>query len=102
MQVHKEVSSTLAGMGVAHTLDAPLEEGLISIDIALQSASGANVAISVDASTHFSVNAPYRPLGKTLLRWRMLTARGWKVSTMQRMICIPAEGLQSDLLLLRI
>jgi hypothetical protein len=37
------------------------------------------VAVEVDGSTHFTQNQPYVPLGRTLWRWRLLAARGWRV-----------------------
>ena len=37
------------------------------------------VAVEVDGSTHFTQNQPCVPLGRTLWRWRLLAARGWRV-----------------------
>lgn len=35
----------------------------------------------MDGSSHFSANEPFVPLGKSVLRWRMLASRGWRVVT---------------------
>jgi hypothetical protein len=37
------------------------------------------VAIEVDGASHFSANEPFVPMGKSVLRWRTLSSRGWKV-----------------------
>lgn len=57
-------------------MERRIEDGLMSVDIAL---TDRMVAVEVDGSSHFSANEPFVPLGKSVLRWRMLASRGWKV-----------------------
>ena len=49
------------------------------MDIALVRPNGTMVAIEVDGPTHFMRNNLTRMNGSTLLRNRMLEARGWRV-----------------------
>ncbi|KAG1673213.1 hypothetical protein FOA52_013093 [Chlamydomonas sp. UWO 241] len=55
------------------------EDGLVSIDIAVQLLDGSRLAVEVDGPTHFLSNAPTVPNGATRLRNRLLEARGWRV-----------------------
>ena len=57
------------------------EDGLFSMDIALQLPSGARVAVEVDGPTHYvtSSSGAVQLNGATQLRNRLLEARGWKV-----------------------
>jgi hypothetical protein len=71
-----EVSAVLSAMAVPHSVDMPVDDGLVTLDVAL---SQQLTAVTVDGSGQFCVNPPYRPLGRALLRWRALLARGWKV-----------------------
>eukprot|EP00887_Chlorella_sp_A99_P006564 scaffold3.g6564.t1 len=77
-RTHKEVSEVLSQLGQAHELERKVEDGLFSVDIAL---ADRMVAIEVDGSSHFTINEPYAPLGKSVMRWRALAERGWKVVT---------------------
>lgn len=38
------------------------------------------VALEVDGPQHHAANPPHQPLGATLVRDRLLRARGWQVS----------------------
>ena len=55
------------------------DDGLFSIDIALELPDGLKVAIEVDGPWHFMTNDPMIMDGATVLRNRMLASRGWKV-----------------------
>jgi very-short-patch-repair endonuclease len=55
------------------------DDGLFSIDIALQLPGNQKLAVEVDGPTHFLSNTPTVPTGATRLRNRLLEARGWRV-----------------------
>jgi hypothetical protein len=55
------------------------DDGLFSIDIAVQLPGSQKLAVEVDGPTHFLGNAPTVPNGATRLRTRLLEARGWRV-----------------------
>jgi hypothetical protein len=55
------------------------DDGLFSIDIAVQLRGDQKLAVEVDGPTHFLSNAPSLPNGPTRLRNRLLEARGWHV-----------------------
>ncbi len=55
------------------------DDGLFSIDIALLLSDGTKLAMEVDGPTHFFSNKPAMATGETLLRTRLLEARGWRV-----------------------
>ncbi|KAG1679152.1 hypothetical protein FOA52_000507 [Chlamydomonas sp. UWO 241] len=55
------------------------DDGLFSIDIAVQLPGGQKLAVEVDGPTHFLRNTPAVLNGATHLRNRLLEARGWCV-----------------------
>jgi hypothetical protein len=55
------------------------DDGLFSIDIALQLPGTKKLAVEVDGPSHYLSNAPTVPNGATRLRTRLLEARGWRV-----------------------
>ena len=59
--------------------EVPTDDGFFNIDIALIRPDGTKFAIEVDGPQHFMSNNPLRMNGNTLLRNRMLEARGWQV-----------------------
>jgi hypothetical protein len=61
------------------TCEQATDDGLFSIDIAVQLPDGSRLAVEVDGPSHFLSNQPGRLDGATLLRNRMLEARGWQV-----------------------
>ncbi|KAG1673218.1 hypothetical protein FOA52_013098 [Chlamydomonas sp. UWO 241] len=61
------------------TSEQATDDGLFSIDIAVQLPDGSKLAVEVDGPTHFLSNAPTVPNGTTRLRNRLLEARGWRV-----------------------
>ena len=84
------VIKTLPGCSEA-ALEQRTQDGLLGIDIAITLPSGEKLAFEVDGPTHFLHPLPSsegRPSllynGNTLLRNRLLEARGW------RLISIPA------------
>ncbi|KAK9811789.1 hypothetical protein WJX72_010082 [[Myrmecia] bisecta] len=73
----QEVSAVLNSLAVTHATNHMAEGGgPLCVDVAL---TQQQTALVLDQTIHFSVNQPFRPLGRTLLRWRMLAKRGWKV-----------------------
>ncbi len=66
---------TRDGVNVAGTRDAGL---LVHLEAELQAAGLAAVAIEVDGPQHYASNCA-APLGRTLVRDRLLQARGWQV-----------------------
>ncbi|KAL4859186.1 putative aldo-keto reductase 2 [Chlorella vulgaris] len=72
----EDVSNVVTALGIDHDIERRIEDGLMSVDIALRSEQ---VAVEVDGSAHFTQNEPFVPLGRTLWRWRLLASRGWKV-----------------------
>ena len=75
----RAASATLRALGVEHLQEHRIEGGLLSVDIAVLHPGTPPLALEVDGPSHFSANAPHRPMGKSLLRWRWLAARGWRV-----------------------
>ncbi|GAB4819959.1 hypothetical protein N2152v2_007005 [Parachlorella kessleri] len=75
-----EVSALLDSIGYQHEAEYVPVEGLSPVDLAMP---GAKLAIEVDGPRHFTSNQVqghhYYPLGRTLLRNRLLTAHGWRI-----------------------
>jgi hypothetical protein len=67
--------------GLRPELEHSAEGGLFCIDIALDPGAGPGrrVAVEVDGPTHFTRSQPYRKLGRTVLRKRLLEQAGWRV-----------------------
>jgi hypothetical protein len=61
------------------TCEQATDDGLFSIDIAVQLPDSSRLAVEVDGPSHFLNNTPSRLDGATLLRNRLLEARGWRV-----------------------
>ncbi|KAG1678754.1 hypothetical protein FOA52_012793 [Chlamydomonas sp. UWO 241] len=55
------------------------DNGLFSIDIAVQLPGCQKLAVEMDGPTQFLSNAPTVPNGATHLRNRLLEARGWRI-----------------------
>lgn len=80
VQLSAEVSHVLSSMGMAHTVNALIENELLVVDIAVPSQPGQQpLALVLERPSDFSRNMPFRPLGATLLRWRLLLSCNWKV-----------------------
>eukprot|EP00884_Botryococcus_braunii_P011956 jgi/Botrbrau1/20761/Bobra.0753s0001.1 len=84
--MHQDVSRVLRSMGVQHEMEKLTDNGYFSLDIFLQSPNGP-VVVEVDGPTHFTINT-FKPMGATLLRWRMLNKLGYQV------ISIPVHDFQ--------
>ncbi|KAG1669327.1 hypothetical protein FOA52_014889 [Chlamydomonas sp. UWO 241] len=61
------------------TSEQATDDGLFSVDIAVQLPDGSRLAVEVDGPQHFLSSPPDRLDGATLLRNRLLEARGWRV-----------------------
>ena len=80
VQLTAEVSDVLYNLGLAHTVNALIENELLAVDIALPGQAGAQpTAVLLEGPPAFSRNMPFRPLGATLLRWRLLLSCNWRV-----------------------
>lgn len=80
VQLTSEVSAVLSSMGMAHTVNALIENELLVVDIALPGQLQQQpTALLIDGPADFTCNMPFRPLGATLLRWRLLLSCNWKV-----------------------
>ncbi|KAL4458727.1 hypothetical protein ABPG75_013592 [Micractinium tetrahymenae] len=75
---HRDVASIMHELSLDFEMEKKIEDGLVSVDIALR---GEMVAVEVDGSAHFTMNEPFVPLGRTIWRWRLLASRGWRVVT---------------------
>jgi hypothetical protein len=82
-QVQRQVYQVLRGIGegLQPELEHVAEGGLFCIDIAFNLAAGPGqrVAVEVDGPTHYTRSMPYRELGATLLRRRLLERHRWRV-----------------------
>ncbi|KAL4426696.1 hypothetical protein ABPG77_004752 [Micractinium sp. CCAP 211/92] len=75
---HRDVASVMHELSIDFEMEKKIEDGLMSVDIALR---GEMVAVEVDGAAHFTMNEPFVPLGRTIWRWRLLASRGWRVVT---------------------
>jgi RAP domain len=76
------VVSSLKRIGCKPSVEHITPDGFHSVDIALCTSGpgrAARIAIEVDGPTHFSMTPPYRMLGDTIARRRVLAALGWVV-----------------------
>ncbi|WIA37950.1 hypothetical protein OEZ86_001327 [Tetradesmus obliquus] len=67
-----------AGLGLEVQQEALTEDGLFSIDVAVEW-KGRRVAVEVDGPAHFTNSVPRSLLGSSLAKQRCLQARGWAV-----------------------
>lgn len=80
-------------MGVAHTVNALIEGDLFVVEIALPGqAQQPPTAILVEGPANFTCNVPFRPLGATLLRWRLLLSCDWRVCCRHSPACSVLMG----------
>jgi hypothetical protein len=73
-----EMSKALTAMGIEHAVEAAVEHevlGPVTVDILIKPPGGAPIAVEVDGPTHFTALPPFRNLGHTVLRNRLLEAR---------------------------
>ncbi|CAD7697319.1 unnamed protein product [Ostreobium quekettii] len=75
----RDVANTLKRAGYSNVLEVPLGDGLVVVDIMVESH---NLVIEVDGPEHFSSNkfrGQLRPLGSTELRNRIIQRLGFQV-----------------------
>ena len=70
--------TALRDLGLESVEAFTLEQGLLRADVALPASK---IAFAIDGEESFCVNQPKQPLGSTILNWRLLAARGWKVTS---------------------
>jgi len=76
--LQKEVMITLISMGVPYRGEAMTADRCLKVDLAF-SYKGHQIALEASERQMYSANAPYHPMGKKLLKRRLLEADGWKV-----------------------
>jgi len=76
-QLQKNVAKVLQSMGVAHTVEHLLLDGLVSADIYIEAS---NTIVEVDGPSHFATNDLSRPLGHTVFRNRLHQVSGFNVA----------------------
>ncbi|BDA42502.1 probable RAP domain-containing protein, chloroplastic at C-terminar half [Coccomyxa sp. Obi] len=75
----KDVSETLQELGIAHSVEAEISHatlGPATVDILIERPGQPPMALEVDGPSHFMAVPPYRNLGHTALRNRLLKDRG--------------------------
>jgi len=75
-KLQKDVAKVLQSMGVAHTVEHPLLDGLVSVDIYIEAS---NTIVEVDGPSHYATNDPSRRLGHTVFRNRLHQVSGFNV-----------------------
>jgi len=76
--LQREIMMCLLTMGVPYKVDAITANGCIKVDLAM-CYHGKNLAIEVADRRRHSSNPPFHPMGKMVLRERVLEANGWRV-----------------------
>lgn len=74
----KDVSETLEKLGIAHSVEAEISHatlGPATVDILIERPGQPPMALEVDGPLHFMAVPPYRNLGHTALRNRLLKDR---------------------------
>lgn len=75
-RTQQSVQGALHRMGLSSAAEWTTPDGLFAVDMLVQlPKGGSTVAVEVDGPTHFTRNRPYRELGATILRRRLLEAR---------------------------
>lgn len=77
-----DVAAALEAAGVAAEPEYFIDAAIAAVDLAVLPEAGdggGEVAVEVDGASHFTVNPPHVPLGKSVLRWRALEAAGCSV-----------------------
>merc|ERR1712003_299870 len=75
-KLQKDVAKVLQSMGVAHTVEHPLLDGLVSVDIYIEAS---NTIVEVDGPSHYATDDLSRPLGHTVFRNRLHQVSGFNV-----------------------
>ena len=78
VQAQQEASAALTELGLSHAAAVFTNGGLLKPDLVVMMPS-ARVALSMDQPSAFCINPPHRPLGDTILSWRLLVLHDWQV-----------------------
>ncbi len=78
-QAQQEASAALTELGLSHAAAVFTNGGLLKPDLVVMTPS-ARVALTMDQPSAFCINPPHRPLGHTILTWRLLVLHDWQVS----------------------
>lgn len=75
------ISRSLEVLGVPHSVSWRTPDGLLAVDVLIpRKAPEPPLALLVDGPWHYQALPPYKPLGRSELRNRLLAARGYGVS----------------------
>ncbi|GBF98076.1 hypothetical protein Rsub_10304 [Raphidocelis subcapitata] len=74
----RQVVAALRALGADPSLEVLTRDGMFRVDAAV-TWRGRRYAVEADGPHHFTLSRPYRPLGRTVARWRCLQARGFLV-----------------------
>ena len=77
-RLHGEIAQALTELGIAHEVEAESPDNLFNFDILVKQESQPDIVIEVDGPSHFAALPPYRPLGSTCIRNRLIDAAGHK------------------------
>ena len=76
LQERHQLSGALSSLGLEHQLDVEVAGDPVRAQAA---APGPRVAFTFESQDSFSCNPPQQPSGGTILKWKQLLNRGWKV-----------------------
>jgi hypothetical protein len=79
VQAQREASAALTELGLSHATAVVANGGLLKPDLVVMTPT-ARVALTLDQPSAFSINPPHRPLGDTILNWRLLVLNEWQAS----------------------
>ena len=76
LQERHQLSGALSSLGLEHQLNVEVAGDAVRAQAA---APGPRVAFTFESQEGFSCNPPQQPSGGTILKWKQLLNRGWKV-----------------------
>eukprot|EP01026_Neomeris_dumetosa_P066584 TRINITY_DN64580_c0_g1_i1.p3 TRINITY_DN64580_c0_g1~~TRINITY_DN64580_c0_g1_i1.p3 ORF type:complete len:140 (-),score=6.00 TRINITY_DN64580_c0_g1_i1:15-434(-) len=76
------VLTTIKDLGYDVQVEFEIPKTEIRVDILIKLESGKQIIVEVDGPLHYTINQPYQPIGKTVLRNRMLESLGYEVVVM--------------------
>ena len=76
LQERHQLSGALSSLGLEHQLNVEVAGDAVRAQAA---APGPRVAFTFESQEGFSCNPPQQPSGGTILKWKQLLHRGWKV-----------------------
>ena len=82
-QFQRQVLKELLAMGLTCCMEGLTRDRLFSVDVMVRGEAGQDIAVEVDGPSHFTSRQPYRELGSTLLRRRLVAAR------VSQVVCVP-------------